>query len=288
MLKELIQRFGHDKVNALTKYPHIPNFHMMGLNGVLTPRVQVPLLTSGIALLPGYNLYRIVEKIDGVHVRILIYNDEFIIGSRDTLHYHNHDIFYNPDQKIVDAVLRMDKPLPLWNGFMVIYGELFGRYIGKNGFEYCKNINSVKHDEEIDTVGFRVFDIGCFYREHLNLLYKTQEDIASWREAEKCEQLNPFIRRDDDKDIAIPFEYVPEIKVDENLKFKILSLQNKSFEEILQFMETILPRSTVCLDDNAQGKPEGIIIRDNSRNRIAKLHFQDYKFTIQVKNGEYK
>ena len=36
MLKELIARYGKDKINTLTKYPSILTFHKLGKNQILT------------------------------------------------------------------------------------------------------------------------------------------------------------------------------------------------------------------------------------------------------------
>jgi len=47
--------------------------------------------------------------------------------------------------------------------------------------------------------------------------------------------------------------------------------------EAHQFLETYIPKSLGTIDEQAGGKPEGLVIRTPDRKIIAKMRFEDYK-----------
>lgn len=85
MIKDLIQEFGKEKINTLTKYPSILTLHKLGEKGRLTNELTTPV--------EGEIMYA-TEKIDGTNVRIICYGTEYLIGSREFILHHCGDLYF--------------------------------------------------------------------------------------------------------------------------------------------------------------------------------------------------
>jgi len=74
MIKDLISKFGKEKINTLTKYSSILTLHKLGEKGRLKSELTTPI--------QGETMYA-TEKIDGTNVRIICYGSEYLIGARE-------------------------------------------------------------------------------------------------------------------------------------------------------------------------------------------------------------
>ena len=79
MIKELIAKFGKDKINTLTKYPSILTLHKLGKKNILLNELTTPIENE--------KMYA-TEKIDGTNIRLLFYGNERIIGTRENLFFY--------------------------------------------------------------------------------------------------------------------------------------------------------------------------------------------------------
>lgn len=256
MLKNLIKKYGYSKVNSLTKYPSIPTLHKIGERGMLTSELNVQFEKDEVLF--------VTEKIDGVNVRILMYGDEFIIGSREELLYHNNDALYNRELNIVENFLSLNYTIPpSVHTLMVLYGELYGANIGKHGKQYG-----------ISSVGFRSFDISV---PDLHDLEKSVEKIAAQRERNNSQFVDYRYFQDDIFNF-LPFIRTPLLSF--NSFGKPDKLNNLTIEQTYNCLTATIPTTKSFLDAGAFGTPEGIIIRNNDRSKIAKVRFEDYRRTI--------
>lgn len=78
MLKEMIERYGRDALNSLTKYPSIPTLHEMD-RGLLTDVLHVE-AHRDVSM--GVLDWVATEKLDGTNVRILIGGRDLFLGSQ--------------------------------------------------------------------------------------------------------------------------------------------------------------------------------------------------------------
>lgn len=252
MLKELILQYGKQKINTLTKYPSILTLHKFGEKGRLTNEI-----TTNIQ---GEEMFA-TEKIDGTNVRIICFGDEYLIGSREFILHHCHDLYFDTAQGIVEGIRELGVKIPKgMPQFYVIYGELFG---GK--------MSSASKQYGTDKIGFRVFDIALF--NDLSILEQNVEDISRWRE------------RETESGIIYGQKFVSKevlegsgLNVVPSVSFKIGDMSHRT---ILDNLRQYLPKTHVALSDLAQMKPEGIILRNNDRSKIVKIRFEDYERTLR-------
>lgn len=252
MLKELIKKFGKDKINSFTKYPSILTLHTLGERGVLQEKLTTPIETS--------NMYA-TEKIDGTNVRIICYGDEYLIGAREFILHHSDDLYYATDQGIVDGIKSLGINIPKTKNLTVIYGEFYGGKTSSNSKQYGQ-----------DKIGFRVFDIAEYI--DLSILELPLPMISSWREKETDNGIvygQNFLNRFDMIEKFPDFEYVPLIGVE---------LSDLSHNSIYNLLKVSLPETTVALSENAMKKPEGLILRNNDRSHIVKIRYEDYEKTL--------
>lgn len=253
MLKGLIETYGKQKINTLTKYPSILTLHKIGEKG----RLMNEFTTS----LEGETMYA-TEKIDGTNVRIICWGDEYLIGSRDFILHHNHDLYFDQAQGIVEAIKQLQPLIPNRQTLSVIYGELYGGKVSSNSKWYGQ-----------DKMGFRVFDVANFY--DMAILEKSLPEISTWRERETDQGIIYGQRFQALPSIigAFPdFELVPEIEFE---------LGDMSHETILNNLKKYLPETNVALSDKALKRAEGIVLRNASRTKIVKLRFEDYERTLR-------
>jgi hypothetical protein len=244
------------KLNSLTKYPSIPTYHTIGDKGVFTDEhldLTGPLIVT--------------EKVDGVNARILLLPDgDYILGTREEFVYAKGDRIGNPAEGVLEHVkaiaeristIMTDVPI-----LTVVFGELYGHGIGRNGREYGNK-----------STGFRVFDVMTMDQaEAANALAMPREKIASWRQHGH----QPFIaRRNLDMWChAVELDMVPVIT-------EVGSLPT-GHEDVLHWLTNTLSRTLCGLDPNVNGQCEGVVVRSADRKQIAKIRFQDYQRTLRA------
>lgn len=259
MLKELVKKYGKEKINTLTKYPSILTLHKMGEKGMLLNELTTP-ITSDDEMFS-------TEKIDGTNTRIIVYKDEFLIGSREFILHHCDDLYFDPSQGIVEGIrdLGISHKIPMSETFMVIYGEFFGGKVSSNSKWYGQ-----------DKIGYRVFDV-AFYKD-LSVLEGSLPEISHWREHETENGIvygQDFVSNFDLPQVLFPsFERVPEVPFE---------LGDMSHETVLNNLRKFIPSTNVALSDNALKRAEGVVLRNRNRTKIVKLRFEDYERTLRVK-----
>ncbi len=252
-IKELIRQHGKDKINTLTKYPSILTLHKLGERGKLLNELTTPL--------EGEQLFA-TEKIDGTNVRIICLGDEYLVGSREFILHYCNDLFYDLTQGIVDGLKQLQVKIPATSCLTVIYGELFGGKTSANARWYGTG-----------KIGFRMFDVAEY--EDLSVLNESREAISHWREHETEAGIvygQKFLTR---KDIAARF---PELPLVPEVNFEITGW---SHAEVLESLKRFVPSTKVALTENALGKAEGIVLRNEARTKIVKARFEDYERTLK-------
>lgn len=257
MLKTLIQTYGKEKINTLTKYPSILTLHKFGEKGKLTNT-----LTTNIE---GEKLYA-TEKIDGTNVRIICYGDKFLVGSRKCILHYSDDFYWDESMDIVNQFYEMNIPVIESEDLTIIYGELFGGKITANSKNYGKD----KH-------GFKVFDVAVI--KDLSILEKSITEISSWRESSLDSSIDDTLKYGQgfvnlDELESYGYDLVPKVE------FELNSLEH---EKVLESLMQFIPKTKVALSDSAQLKPEGLILRNFDRSKIVKLRFEDYQRTLKRK-----
>ena len=253
MLKNLIKYFGKDKINTLTKYPSILTLHQLGEKGRLKNELTAPL--------DGEELYA-TEKIDGTNVRIVCYNNQHLIGSRENILFHSDDLYFDPAQGIVEGIKNLGIKIPETEVFTVIYGELYGGKITSNSKWYGQ-----------DKIGFRVFDISEY--NDMSILNFDILDISKWRETETPNGIvygQNFLTREEISDRFNNLPLVPLVNFD---------LGDFSHITILDNLKKYIPNTNVYLSDNSTKKAEGVVLRNKNRTKIVKIRYEDYERTLR-------
>ena len=259
MLKELIAKYGKEKINTLTKYPSILTLHKIGEKGRLLNELTTPITSE-------YKMWG-TEKIDGTNSRIIIYKDEHLIGAREFILHHCDDLYYDTSQGIVDGIrdLGLNYKIPMSETLMVIYGEFYGGKVSSNSKWYGT-----------DKIGYRVFDV-AFYKD-LSILEKSLPEISRWREHETEKGIvygQDFVPIDNLGQVLMPsFEQVPLVPFE---------LGDMSHETILNNLRKFIPETKVALSDKALKRSEGVVLRNRERTKIVKLRFEDYERTLKIK-----
>lgn len=52
-------------------------------------------------------------------------------------------------------------------------------------------------------------------------------------------------------------------------------------DDTYEWLKSILPRSRATTDETGTGKPEGVIVRNYHRTKIAKIRYEDYEKTFR-------
>ena len=253
MIKELISKFGKEKMNTLTKYSSILTLHKLGEKGRLTNDFTTSIQDE--------KMYA-TEKIDGTNARIICYGSEYLIGAREFILHHSHDLYFDNAQGIVDGLKELNIKIPKTDKFTVIYGEFYGGKTSANSKWYGQDKN-----------GFRVFDVAVY--NDLSILEMSQPEISKWRERETENGIiygQNFLSRSEMETQFSDFEFVPLIEFDyDDLSHKV----------VLDNLKKNLPVTNVALSESASQKSEGIVLRNESRSKIVKVRFEDYERTLR-------
>jgi hypothetical protein len=256
MLKKLIEKYGKDKINTLTKYPSILTLHELGEKGVLLDE-----LTTQVR---GEKLYA-TEKIDGTNARLIFMGDEYLIGAREFILHHSDDLYYDQTQGIVDGLksIGFTSP-PASSDLTVVYGEFFGGKSSANSKWYGR-----------EKCGFRVFDIAVY--KDLSILNSDLPEISLWRERRTERGMiygQPFLSIGEAREMFPMFSYAPAVQFD---------LGDYSHKEVLNGLRRCIPRSLVALTETATGNSEGMVLRTWDRYKVVKVRFEDYERTLRRK-----
>ena len=234
----------------MTKYPSILTYHVMGEKGKLQDKVQV--------VFNGNAIKR--EKIDGVNSRVIMFpNGFYIIGSREELLYAKGDLIENPTLGIVktlkpavEKIIRSTVPI-------IYYFEVFGGNASKNSKQYTsKKIFS-----------YRLFDIARITN-YSELLKMSVEQIAHWRDNDG----QVFYNEEELETFSVTWDIpiAPGFGVSE---------VPTGLQETYEWLKSEITSTQVKLDAGSLGRPEGLVIRNHDRSKIAKLRFEDYERTLR-------
>lgn len=242
------------RLNSATKYPSIPTYHTLDpKNGLL---LDTPFNFEGSIIA--------TEKIDGTNARIIVLpDDSFIIGSREELLHAKGDLIFNPALGIVAALKQKASDIQLTSPneiITVFYCEVYGGKVTAASKQYTGSRQ----------VGFRLFDVAVI---DLAILEQSPQKISKWRQ----QGGQSFL---DENELSAyseknGFELTPRL-----VTLNASDLPS-GLEQANDFLERTLSKSRCLLDDNAGGRPEGIVVRTSNRSQIAKLRFQDYRKTLK-------
>lgn len=252
------------KYNSLTKYPSIPTYHTMK-EGILLDSITNRLIDSNTKVY-------ITEKIDGTNTRILVYNNDYIIGSREDWFYAKGDRVFPSSvkgfafiSKVAEQILATKKLKP--NTLYCIYGELYGTDIQKTWTHYTSSK---------DSFDYRIFDVWSMGKSAFSEMSDniTANDASNWRENNS----QPWLNVEELEDLCknIDCERVPYQKTDILLNIPITKLG--AFEYLMNYRIT-----GINLDDSDKKckDGEGIVVRTSDRKYIVKLRFEDYIKTFR-------
>ncbi len=261
MIKDLISKFGKEKINTLTKYPSILTLHKLGKKNILQNELTTPI--------DGEKMYA-TEKIDGTSIRLLFYGNERIVGTRDNLFVYENSDFVNIPKEFFSCVeyVRPFYEKSKWNKrfetdkLTVLFGELYGSNIGQGAKNYG-----------VEKTGFRLFDVAVY--NDLSVLDLERDKISKWRERETENGIiygQNFLKRSEMESQFADFEFVPLVEFD---------LGDMSHKVVLDNLKKFIPNTNVALSENALRKSEGVVLRNESRSKIVKVRFEDYERTLR-------
>jgi hypothetical protein len=247
-----------DALNSATKYPSILTYHSLGDRGALTEELTTFDGFDGAAYL--------TEKIDGTNGRIVLLpdSDDYFIGSREELLYARGDRVGNPALGIVDALKPLAERLATRSDFdrpiVTLYLEVYGGKIGGQAKQYSAK----------GSVGYRLFDLNTVETE---ILGWDRPRISAWRDEGGQQFLDVDALQKTAENLDIPsVPYLSTVN-GEDLP--------KDVEGMAAFLAENIPESQAALDETAGRRPEGLVLRDHDRTRIAKARFQDYDRTLK-------
>lgn len=260
------------KLNSMTKYPSIMTYHVLDKQGALTE-------DRNVVFDPDEEII-LTEKIDGTNARIIFAFDvelddwRYLIGSREQLLYAEGDLLGDPMMDIAKIVKPVAQELKsrYYRGMKtdlgptVYYGEVYGGKIQAGG-NYSSNKNHL---------GFRFFDCATIPSEVEEHLIKcTGQEIALWRD-QGGQQFDSelFLAELNELESA---NLTPRIKGTLGSNFPVTLL------DTYNWLYDTLPHSLAKLDESAGGHPEGIVVRNHDRSKIAKIRYHDYKKALKIK-----
>ena len=265
-------RLTLSQINSATKYPSIETFHKLGEHGILTEELNFKVPSKSDLIL--------TEKIDGTNTRIIFFMNngkvDYVIGSREELVYAKGDRIFRDKNinwlsklltdKVVDTMKWNFDPAPV--ALVTIYGELYGNKITKGSKNYTSD----------NSLGFRLFDVGIITTDQEEEIAGMNEsDISDWRKRFGPNWINYNSLDSFAMDLYV--ERVPEIEND----LITCDLNGISTDDMYNIMSSFND-SRATLDNDATGKPEGIVLRNSDRSFIAKARFEDYESTFKRRN----
>lgn len=249
-----------NRLNSASKYPSIPTYHQLDpRNGQLlddTVTFTGPVIGT--------------EKIDGTNARIILVpdllpdgNPTWVIGSREELLHAQGDLIANPAQGIAAALAPTANCLISHRRELVVfYVELYGGKIGAGAKHYTGHRG----------VDWRLFDIAVVPNPEVVLDWSA-EKISAWRD----EGGQTWLAEDDLLRAAAEFGLA--------LAPRLFTLDAgglpAGLAETRAFLAHHLPATRVAIDGDANGEPEGIVLRSPGRATIAKARFGDYDRTLR-------
>jgi hypothetical protein len=253
-----------DQINSATKYPSIETYHKLDpANGILTeeatdfkPRVVLA-----------------TEKVNGENGRIVVMpNGDWFIGSREELIYARGDRIIPATGGIVptllplvDNILHIEKSGLGAEGIEVYFFEVYGHRIGGAAKNYTKTEGMR---------GARLFDV-C--RVPNVILEMPREAISGWRQrgGQKWQE-EKFLQY---TALEAGLDLVPRIS---EINARDMPV---TIDDTAKFLNILLPRTGVALDDTGMGRGEGIVFRIPDRSVIVKARFEDYERTLRLRDA---
>lgn len=256
------------KLNVITQYPRIPNYHRHDEKGRPTPELEVDFGDEPVIA---------TELINGVHARLVVFPGGYVIGDR-----YSHLYFYGSEEVNNRlGIVRILKPLAdrIWQGHVstcltVYYFEVFGGTINEASRNYTGRAR----------LAYRLIDCALIPKYDL-LLTKTVGEIEKY----KAEEGYVFLEEYSLSSVAmhLGIEMAPgmfELNIDNALPIYITKLP-PDLKETYKMLSTF--SASVCvLDSHAKGLSEGLILRTPKRDKIAKLRLEEYEKIRRPKLGE--
>lgn len=211
----------------------------------------------------------LTEKIDGTNARIIFVGDDFFIGSRENLLYAKGDRIGDPSMGIVQHLKPIAKTIealqsPMACHPMTFYGEFYGGKVSAASKQYTTT----------GMLSFRIFDVASIDPDTFNsLIDKPREEIARWRQTTGPRWLNETCLKEVSDTFSIPL--TPRLAAPGQPALP------RGLKETQDWLRSVIEKTHVALDEDAQGKPEGLVIRNSDRSCIAKLRFEDYRKALK-------
>lgn len=257
-----LNKFDLDKLNSMTKYPGILTYHEIGDKGILQDKLSVTSFRD-------YECVIVTEKVDGTNARIILFNKDYMIGTREDIIFAKGDRIINPTLGIVNTLKsfadRLSSDLPEDDCIYVVFSEVYGGNVTAASKQYTSTKQWC----------FRLFDICRIESKEISNLTAMEKDrISQWREnGGQCyfteEMINDFV----DKYSIQRVPYLETLNGNDlpvNLAGTFVYL--KQFEKSMAGI------------DFTDGRAEGIVVRTPDRKLIRKIRFEDYERT-QRKGG---
>lgn len=254
--------FELQKLNSMTKYPSILTYHEIGDKGTLKGNLSENKCFEEDVI--------VTEKVDGTNGRIIIYNGDYMIGTREDIIYAKGDRIPNPTLGIINTLKPLADKLcedlkEKEDSVIVVYSEVYGGNVTSASKQYT---NSKKW-------AFRLIDICYINPEIISMIMKLKRDkIATWRDNGGQnffveDTINYFIER----------YHIPRVPY-----LAVISKETlpTNLKDTYEFLKSYIDSKAII--DSESGKAEGIVVRTQDRSLIRKIRFEDYERT-QKRNG---
>lgn len=251
-----VNKEGFDILNSLTKYPSIYTYHPLS-RGIVQEE-----LNEGLGF--KENEFNITEKVDGTNSRIVIYQGDYVIGTREELIYSRGDRVIDPSDLVTNSLLKLAEELainPKYNNdsVFVFYFETYGGGI--------QNKVSKNYTSDQSLKGIRLFDITEMeISEIMDITGSmTRDQLSGWRQRDR----KRFKDRNEVNAICKELRIwsVPYLESNTPIPTAI--------KDILPWLEQY--RKTKVSIDGTIGNSEGIIVRSNDNQLVRKIRFEDYE-----------
>jgi len=261
-LRDFIAEWGGlHKINLLTRYPSIPTYHALDNRGKLLEEVLVDFDDGEYPLFAR-------EKVDGTNSRIIFFggSQDYLIGNRKTLLYAKGDIIETDSDRILATIKKYAESMGtirVGQGFLyVVYGEVYGKSIGKRAKNYSTTTNY-----------FEPFDI-CIIK--LSDVVDIEEDAELSNKRYLYQNYKEYYDGgiEDVKGSLEAFPWTAPA---------IYDPLPTGLQDTLDFLRVQMPVSGVERDEGSGGRPEGIVIRNFDRSVIAKIRYEDYEKALGIK-----